>query len=143
MPPAQPNPTPFHQVLIIDDDSTSVYIAKAVFEDLGIAEKIISVSNGEEAIRYIEQHCMNENAAPADCPDLILLDINMPVMDGFEFLKALEFLDEKNLIRKRVIALTSSAYPKDKQQMEELGVSEFISKPITEEWVLSLIPPTT
>jgi CheY-like chemotaxis protein len=69
----------FNRILIIDDDYASVYLTKFTLEDMGIAGQILTAKNGQEGLDQIKQYCLNEQAASVKCPDLILLDINMPL----------------------------------------------------------------
>jgi CheY-like chemotaxis protein len=85
--------------------------------------------NGEEGIRYIKKQC----AIGEICPELILLDINMPVMNGFEFIREFEKLEIRNKDKVKIIILTTSKNIKDVELLKSLGNFEFINKPLTEE----------
>lgn len=76
---------------------------------------------------------INENAASQECPDWILLDINMPIMDGLELLERLKALGHDNLMASAVTVVTSSDYTKDMEKAMALGVKDYLLKPITEE----------
>ena len=68
-------------ILLIDDDRTTVYLCDKLLKKMGIAEKVELSSNGEDGLKSLIK-CYQE-----DCtPEIILLDLNMPVMNGFEFL---------------------------------------------------------
>jgi CheY-like chemotaxis protein len=129
----------FNRVLIIDDDRASLYLARITLEETGIATEVAPVQTSKEGLDFIKARCMDQHAAPEDCPDLVLLDINMPGMDGFDFLDALKLLGQKHLIRKVVVVLTSSSNPRDLEQMLAFGVRGFITKPITEEKIMQLV----
>lgn len=76
--------------LVVDDDPAARYIADDAIEESGIAENIIHCSNGAEALSYIKENCLPTPDDPhRQCPELILLDVNMPVMDGYQFLEEL------------------------------------------------------
>jgi CheY-like chemotaxis protein len=128
----------FNRVLILDDDPASLYLARLMMKEAGIAEDIVTFQTAKEGLEFIKAHCLDDHAAKEECPDLILLDINMPGMDGFDFLDALEILGKKHLIRKVVVVLTSSDYPRDQEKMQSYGVRSFIVKPITEEKIMEL-----
>lgn len=130
----------FNRILIIDDDPASTFLAKLTIEDMEVAEEVATLHSALEALDFVCQRCMNEHAARADCPDLILLDINMPVLDGFGFLDALQQLGQHNIIHTLIVVLTSSSYPKDQQKMLTYGVRGYLTKPITEEKIMSTLP---
>jgi CheY-like chemotaxis protein len=69
--------------VIVDDDPASQFLLKMVLEDLNISRDIVTLSNGQEALEYLSQHCLNEMAVHIDCPDWILLDLNMPVIEAW------------------------------------------------------------
>jgi CheY-like chemotaxis protein len=128
----------FQQVLIIDDDFSSLYLARMVLEEMHIAQNIIYLQSAGEGLRLLRQTCFGEQATGV-CPDLILLDINMPQMDGFDFLQYLVALGQQSLISRVVVALSSSNTAKDRQRMESYGVWHYMEKPITEEKILELV----
>ena len=113
-------------ILLVDDDSTSNFMAQLLLEDLNVAEHISTTLNGQEALDYIQIHCTVDT-----CPNLILLDINMPVMNGFEFLEHFQQLPVSNQIR--VVMLTSSVYHKDMEKAKDYQINHYISKPLTTE----------
>lgn len=121
-------------ILFVDDDVATVYLHKRLINKLNITEKLVTCRNGLEALEYVR----NAEAANYTAPDLIFLDVNMPQMDGFEFLKAYAELDDA-LRAKHVIMLTSSLMEGDVRKAEGLGVSEYVDKPLTERKMRMLI----
>src|SRR5690606_32842970 len=103
----------FKRILLVDDDDTSNLLSTMVITDMEIAEDVDVAFNGEEAINYILKNCKNGGeTGERHCPELILLDINMPVMDGFEFLETYkEKFDHQSQVP--VVMLSSSNNPKD------------------------------
>lgn len=65
--------------LLVDDDETTNFVNEMLLKDMGVTEQILTAHNGQEALELILERCENN-----ECPSLILLDINMPVMNGFE-----------------------------------------------------------
>jgi CheY-like chemotaxis protein len=137
------------KILIVDDDETSTFLVKILLENMKIASQIVTATNGKEALDYIDAHCLRVNNSDAEtsekplkatfCPELIFLDINMPIMNGFEFL---EECRQKQCFKEhqvKVVMLTSSASGKDLEQAKAFQVAEYIVKPLTKEKVLKLI----
>jgi CheY-like chemotaxis protein len=124
----------FHCILLVDDDFTSNFLSRMVIEGTQVADHIHTAQNGQEALQFVLEHCFNlQNTEKNDCPDLILLDINMPVMDGFGFLEEFSKLQRVRNRNISVVMLTSSANRKDMQRAEEYNVTGYLDKPLTEE----------
>jgi len=98
-----------NSVLLIDDDMATNFISKMIIKKAGITDHIETVLNGKQALDYLTnsgQYQKEDNIFPQ--PMLILLDINMPVMDGWEFAEAFEKLDENQKGHIIIVMLTSS-----------------------------------
>jgi CheY-like chemotaxis protein len=130
-----PNKKPFRTVLIIDDDPTCVYLTRLTLEESNIAEQILTASHGREGLEIIKQLCLSNNS---ECPDLILLDINMPIMSGVEVVEELIRMGENQLIESNIAVLTTSSNSRDVKVMAGLGVKHYFIKPLTEENILSI-----
>ncbi len=125
-------------LLIIDDDDINIFIIRKIAEKTGFDINMVSKSNGQQAIDYlIETMSKNE-----PFPKLILIDINMPVMNGWEFIEAYEKLNiqfEANLY-----ILSSSVYENDIEKTKSYkSVKGFISKPLSKERLTELITQIT
>jgi CheY-like chemotaxis protein len=121
-------------ILLIDDDKTTNFLNRLLLEGLQVADKILVAQNGQEALRVIEQQCQENN-----CPPLILLDVNMPVMNGFEFLEAyapLKFASKESVV---IVMLTTSLHPRDVARLQELSIQGFMNKPLTKQMVQNLL----
>jgi response regulator RpfG family c-di-GMP phosphodiesterase len=114
----------FTRVLMIDDDRISNFINLKLMNKVGFRE-IFVAENGEQAIELLKKD--------TNVPELIFLDINMPVMDGFGFLEDYNHLKITNREKVKICVLTSSTHPDDVQKMKELGIKHYISKPLSEE----------
>lgn len=121
------------KILLVDDDDTSNLLTTMVISDMNITEGVDVASNGEEALNYMIENCHNIVAGEQKkCPGLILLDINMPIMDGFEFLEAYKSrLDIDGKIP--VVMLSSSSNSKDFDRAKTFDVKGYIVKPLNEE----------
>ena len=75
--------------LLVDDDQTTNYLNQLLLKRLDVAERLLVALNGQEALDLLQAHC---HAIADDCPALVLLDVKMPVMDGFAFLQAYDQL---------------------------------------------------
>ncbi len=121
-------------ILLVDDDKTTNFVNQLLLEDMEVTRQVLVSLNGLQALELLRQVCNNSS-----CPELILLDINMPVMNGFEFLKAyqgLEFAHKQSVI---IVMLTTSLNPKDIEQINLFPIKGFLSKPLTEEKVRALL----
>lgn len=113
-------------VYIIEDDAISSFIIKRIVDERLNGKESIVFENGQTAIQSLKHTFENGEAVP----DLIFLDINMPVMDGWEFLEALALLEPKSPIP--VFILTSSINPADMEKARSYQtVKGFLSKPFT------------
>lgn len=127
----------FNKVLLVDDDDISNYLTEVLIQKLDFSGDIEVYKNGEEALNYIREcfHNQSENV----CPELVILDINMPVMDGFEFLEEFEKLQKNNNRDIPVVMLTTSNYNNDIQKAKKYKVAGFVNKPLTEEKFLEIL----
>jgi CheY-like chemotaxis protein len=114
-------------ILLIDDNESDNYYHKIIIEGMNIAGKIEIAENGLEALTLLKK----EKQTP---PELIFLDINMPKMDGWEFLEKYKDLDIKQKARITIVMLTTSSNPEDRKRAEKAAeVSGFVTKPLSEE----------
>lgn len=119
-------------VLLIDDDEPTNFLNQIIIESFGCAEQVKTVQSGEEALEYLTHTCSSDKTFP--CPDLIFLDINMPAMNGWEFLEKYRKLDTELKGKVMIVMLTTSLFPEDKSHAKEIPeISAFENKPLTEE----------
>lgn len=117
-------------IICIDDDPITLMLFKKIANKALFAKKIMYTSNGEEAIALINTLHNEEGIKP----QLIFLDLNMPVMGGWEFLDVFNSSDYYNLNNTKAIILSSTIDPEDIIKSKSYpNVIEFLSKPITVE----------
>lgn len=109
---------------IIDDDDIYIFGIKKLLQIRNLCEEIIVFNNGKEAIDYF-------NSNPDNLPNIILLDINMPVMNGWEFLREYSKIEEKLKENTVVYMVSSSINPQDiDKAAKEPEVYKYLIKPI-------------
>lgn len=122
------------KILLVDDDKTYNFLHTRIFEITGVADEISAALNGIQAIDLLRSSSDNSTL-----PDVILLDLSMPVMDGFAFLEAFKQSDIPNKENISIIIVTSSSDYRDKARARELGVKHFMVKPVNESELCSAV----
>lgn len=123
----------FQSILLVEDNPIDAYITKHLLEKESVTAKVVHVNNGHEAILYIEKR-MN------DFPELILLDIRMPVMDGFCFLDRLNISPHPQKNNRCIYMLTSSSDEGDIERAKTYtNVVNYLHKPFQQEYVALLL----
>lgn len=108
-------------ILLIEDDDVDVMTVKRALKDLKVSNQLVPMGDGEEAIKYLK----TESAAK---PCIVLLDLNMPKMDGAEFLKIVKA--DKALKKIPVVILTTSNSDRDVIESFELGAAGYMVKSV-------------
>lgn len=118
--------------MIIDDSEVDCYLSKSLLEVLEIAEQVDCVYSGVEALDYVLKTFSPAAIEEGIFPELIFLDINMPLMDGFEFLKALQAAKSIDHSKLYIVMLTSSINMDDIKKAADLWdlLKEYITKPL-------------
>ncbi|EMK25215.1 response regulator [Leptospira kirschneri] len=115
-------------ILLIDDNQDDNFFHERVIYKGNYAETVIKKQSGQEALLFLKNK--PNNIEPF--PDLIFLDINMPGMNGWEFLEEYKKLDQKLQTSTLIIMLTTSDNPDDKNKFSQFGsTSDFKTKPLT------------
>ncbi len=112
-------------LLLVEDDTADAHLTRMAFEEGRVAVDLRHVENGEQALDYLHQRGAYEQAPR---PDLILLDLNMPRMDGRQFLVSIKKLDAFKTIP--VVVLTTSDAESDVIASYSEGASGYIVKPV-------------
>ena len=101
------------KILLVDDDPDNIYIFAHILEKAGY--NVVKAKNGLEAVKLVE----------TESPDLILMDMQLPIMSGYEATEKI-----RNLVNVPIIALTAHAMPSDRDKALKAGCMDYISKPI-------------
>jgi CheY-like chemotaxis protein len=112
-------------ILLVEDDTLDVMDARRTLDRMNILYKMHVAKNGEEALDYLTEVTARGSG---DRPDIILLDLNMPKMNGLEFLATIRKKNEWKDIK--VFVITTSDEGEDKEVTQRLGVSGYIVKPL-------------
>ena len=131
----------FKRVLLVDDELICNYISIKWVKRLDIAENVHVLTNGKLALDFIKENCQKD--CSEDEQDLVLLDIKMPVMDGFQFLHELEKSTFLHKDRLKIVLLTSSTNVSDIKEAYKYKIDGYIEKPLNREKIESLIVKLT
>jgi len=119
-------------ILLIDDDFDDNVFNKIIIRKMDITETVAEASDGVEALEHLK--------ARSTPPELIFLDINMPRMNGWEFLEQYKDLDPKQKAKTIIVMLTTSANPDEIKKAQEIEeVSGFKTKPLSKEMLTGIL----
>ncbi len=125
----------FKNVLVIDDNIIECIIHEHILHQSGIAEKVTLKYSASTALAYLKQHSTN----PKELPDLIFLDLVMPEMDGFDFIKHFEKLDGIIHYYSSIVVLSSNTdYIDYQRSLQSPYVSNYLKKPLNIEELVQL-----
>ena len=115
--------------MLVDDNDTDNFISKRIIEITNFSEEVIVKNSGKSALDYLEEN----RDDPSNLPEIIFLDINMPIVDGFVFLYEYEKFNNEIKDKCRVIILSSSDNKRDIDKIVNNDyVIKFVTKPLTE-----------
>ncbi len=115
------------KVLIGEDSSVIQNLAKKILEFQNF--EITSAKNGQEVLNHLEKHSF----------DVVLLDINMPIMDGMDCVRAIRANSNEKISKLPVIAITGNARNYTKEDFEEAGFNEMLSKPLNFDHLVTMV----
>lgn len=125
----------YNSILVIDDSKYDRFIASEILEDYVEVLNFVSIESAQKALEYLQS--LEDN--PQGLPEIILLDIKMPIMDGFDFLQKFDEFPETIKTSCKIFMLSSSIDPNDFQRAQKSKyVVDFIEKPLSEENILRI-----
>lgn len=120
---------PFKKVSVIDDSEIDRYIISSVVKRYCFAGEVIEFNMAQKALAYLEENKSNRSMIP----EIILLDINMPEMNGFDFLESYQLFPEPLKKQVNIVILTSSNNPDDSERASKNPlVRVYLNKPLNE-----------
>lgn len=125
---------PYRSVMLIDDNEIDNLINQKMIEAAGITDYIYTHTGAKSAIEFLKNIQKLHDLAQQVLPDVIFLDIDMPLMDGFQFLDEFEKLSDLVREKCKIIMLTSSINPQDVNRSKKYSyVKQYINKPLSQE----------
>ncbi len=122
-------------VLLVDDNDTDNFISKRIIEITNFADHVVIKNSGKSALEYLQENKLNYESLP----DLIFLDINMPIVDGYVFLYEFDTFDDAVKNKCKVVILSSSDNKRDIDKLiNNDHVIKFVTKPLTEQVLAEL-----
>ncbi|MET4108714.1 response regulator [Hymenobacter sp. UYP22] len=120
-------------VLLVDDDEAARYLGQRLMRPYASQVQLLLATNGQEALQVLHQLQLQPTGKV-----VVLLDLNMPVMDGFEFLEEYQHWSPEQQRAIRIIVVSSSELPADRQRAQAFG-AEFRHKPLTSASITELL----
>lgn len=124
----------YANVMLIDDNELDNFINEKTLEANNFAKKIYSNTSAKSALEFLSNLVTMGEQYVSVYPEVIFIDINMPMMDGFQFIENFKKKNETQLQKPKLVILTSSVYHEDKQKAQSISQDIiFLNKPLTKE----------
>lgn len=114
-------------IMLVEDDPGHAFLIEKNLRRAGVIDPIVQLRNGREALDYLDAECARGDQRNA-LPFIILLDLNMPVVDGFGVIKAVKSQHRTSSIP--IVVVTTTDNPREVDQCYELGCNVYITKPV-------------
>jgi CheY-like chemotaxis protein len=115
-------------ILLVEDNPDDVELTRLAFDEAGVANRLVVTGDGAQALDYLFARGAYADRDPQDLPGIVLLDLNLPKLDGREVLQAIREAPATRSLP--VIVLTTSAEPPDVESTYALGANSYIRKPV-------------
>jgi CheY-like chemotaxis protein len=125
----------YNCIMLVDDDPVTNFINFIILSKMNISNEVVISRNGEEALHFIKNYKSQHNCIP----ELIILDVLMPIMDGFEFLERFEKIKEDACCKSKVIMLSTLFAKSDIRILNQKGYSLFLDKPLEKDKLMDML----
>jgi CheY-like chemotaxis protein len=122
---------------LVEDSRDDAFFLRRAFLKAGLLHPIVDVRNGQQAVNYLSGNALYADRSLYPLPGLVLVDLKMPLMDGFEFLAWLQ--NRPELERLPVIVISSSDLATDREKAIKLGAKDYFVKPNDPEHLVRLV----
>lgn len=124
----------FSTVMLVDDNEIDNFINQKMIEGCNFAEKVYVHTSGRSALEFLQNIERNKDFPRELIPQVIFLDISMPIMDGFQFLDEFQKLSNQITQNVKIMLLTSSINPLDQQKSSNIpSIANYMNKPLTKD----------